>query len=120
MALTPLWTRWVEELLLPLLYWQQQTARTRCPRRKTQMLQALQAIHDAFETHPITQQMAPHVLADWKAWAAERATTFQRASSAAEGRNGSLANSITISGAYRSGATRYGRCCITSIAAPQM
>jgi hypothetical protein len=90
MALTPLWTRWVEELLLPLLYWQQQTARTRCPRRKTQMVQALQAIRDAFETHPITQQMAPNVLADWQAWAAERATTFQRASSAVEGRNGYL------------------------------
>jgi len=55
------------------------------------MLQALKAIHDAFETHPITQQMAPNVLADWQAWAAECATTFQRASSAAEGRNGSLA-----------------------------
>jgi hypothetical protein len=44
-----------------------------------------------FETHPMTQQLVPRVLADWKAWAAERATTFQRASSAVEGRNGYLA-----------------------------
>ena len=40
--------------------------------------------------HPITQQLASEVLADWQAWAAERATTFQRASSAVEGRNGYL------------------------------
>ena len=40
---------------------------------------------------PITQQLAPDVLADWQAWAAERVKTFQRASSAVEGRNGYLA-----------------------------
>jgi IclR helix-turn-helix domain len=61
-ALTPMWKRWVEELLLPLLYWQQQVARTRCPRRKAKILQALKAIQDEFETHPITQQLAPDIL----------------------------------------------------------
>jgi hypothetical protein len=90
MALTPMWRQWIEELLLPLMYWQQQAARTRCPRRKAKMLQAFKAIQAAFETHPMTQQLAPEVLADWQAWAAERATTFQRASSAVEGRNGYL------------------------------
>jgi hypothetical protein len=45
----------------------------------------------AFETHPMTQRLAPGVLADWPAWAAERAKTLQRASSAVEGRNGSVA-----------------------------
>jgi uncharacterized protein DUF6399/winged helix-turn-helix DNA-binding protein len=90
MALTPLWRRWIAELLLPLMSWQQHAARTRCPRRKAKMLQALKAIQAEFETHPITQQLAPDILLAWKAWAAERATTFQRASSAVEGRNGSL------------------------------
>lgn len=90
-ALTPMWTRWVEELLLPLLYWQQQAARTRCPRRKAKILQALQAVQATFETHPMTQQLAPEVLAGWQAWAAEHAKAFQRASSAVEGRNGYLA-----------------------------
>jgi len=42
------------------------------------------------ETHPLTHQLAPAVLAGWKAWAAEHARAFQRASSAVEGRNGSL------------------------------
>jgi len=89
-ALTPMWKRWVQEVLLPLMYWQQQAARTRCPRRKAKMLQALQALQAAFETHPITPQLAPDILSDWQAWAVERAQTFQRASSAVEGRNGYL------------------------------
>jgi hypothetical protein len=88
--LTPLWKRWVEELLLPLMYWQQQATRTRCPRRKATILQALKAMQAEFETHPITQHLAPNILSDWQAWAAERAQTFQRASSAVEGRNGYL------------------------------
>jgi hypothetical protein len=90
MALTPLWKQWIEEVLLPLMYWQQQAARTRCPRRKAKILQACKAVQAAFEMHPMTQQLAPEILADWQAWAAERATTFQRASSAVEGRNGYL------------------------------
>ena len=90
MALTPMWKRWIAEVLLPLMYWQQQVARTRCPRRKAKILQALQALQAAFETHPITQQLAPDILSDWQTWAAERAKTFQRASSAVEGRNGYL------------------------------
>ena len=90
MALTPMWRRWVAEVLLPLMYGQQQVARTRCPRRKAKLLQAFKAIHAAFETHPMPQQLAPGVLADWQAWAAERAKTLQRASSAVEGRNGYL------------------------------
>jgi Family of unknown function (DUF6399) len=89
-ALTPMWKRWVEEWLLPLMYWQQQGARTRCSRRKAQIHQTLKVLHAEFETHPITQQLAPDVLAAWQAWAVERAKTFQRASSAVEGRNGYL------------------------------
>jgi len=89
-ALTPMWTSWGEEVLLPLMYWQQQVSRTRCPRRKAQLLQALQAMQATFETHPITQQLAPKVLEGWQVWAAEHAKAFQRASSAVEGRNGYL------------------------------
>jgi len=50
----------------------------------------LKALEKAVETHPLPQQLAPDVLAGWKAWAAEHARGFQRASSAVEGRNGSL------------------------------
>src|SRR6266568_3634101 len=90
-ALTPMWQRWVDEQLLPLMYWQHQVSRTRCPRRKAKLLQALESVQDAFDTHLITAQLAPDVLAGWKAWAAEHAKAFQRASSAVEGRNGALA-----------------------------
>jgi hypothetical protein len=89
-SLTPMWKRWIEELLLPLMYWQEQRSRTRCPRRKAKLLEALTAVQAAFERHPLTTQLTPHVLAGWKAWAAEYAKAFQRASSAVEGRNGYL------------------------------
>jgi hypothetical protein len=90
MALPPRWKQWVEELLLPLMYWQEQLSRTRCPDQKAQIARALQAIQDAFERHPCTGRLAPAVLAGWKAWAGEHARAFQRASSAVEGRNGYL------------------------------
>jgi hypothetical protein len=90
-VLTPRWTTWVEAHLLPLMYWEQQVSRTRCPRRKAKLVEALEAIQAAFEAHPLTAQLPPEVLGGWKAWAAEHAKTFQRASSAVEGRNGYLA-----------------------------
>jgi hypothetical protein len=90
-ALTPEWTKWVEELLLPLMYWQEQLSRIRCPRRKAKLVQALEVVQAAFPTHPCTEQLAPDVLEAWQAWAAEQAKAFQRASSAVEGRNGYLA-----------------------------
>jgi hypothetical protein len=43
-APTPRRTRWIEELLLSLMYWQEQRSRTRCPRRKAKLLQALEAL----------------------------------------------------------------------------
>src|SRR5439155_21374933 len=70
-ALTPMGKKWGEEVLLPLMYWQLQVSRTRCPRRKAKILPALQAVQNAFDTHPITQQLAPEVLEGWQAWAAE-------------------------------------------------
>ena len=90
LAMTPRWTQGAEDGLLPLMYWHEQLRRTRCPGQKAQMALALQAVAEAFERHPCTQQLKPEVLAGWKAWAGEHARAFQRASSAVEGRNGSL------------------------------
>jgi hypothetical protein len=75
---------------LPLQYWQEQLRRMRCPNKKAQITLVLQAVEEAFERHPCTRQLQPEVLAGWKAWAAEHARTFQRASSVVEGRNGYL------------------------------
>jgi Family of unknown function (DUF6399)/IclR helix-turn-helix domain len=90
MALTSSWQDWVDECLLPLLYWQEQLSRTRCPGQKAQIALALKVIQEAFERHPCTGRLRPEVLADWKRWAADHAKAFQRASSAVEGRNGYL------------------------------
>jgi hypothetical protein len=89
-AMPPRWTQWADELLLPLMYWHEQLRRTRCPGQKAQIALVLQAVAEAFERHPCTRQLAPDVLAGWKAWAGEHARAFQRASSAVEGRNGYL------------------------------
>ncbi len=88
--LSPLWKQWVHECLLPLVYWEHHARHTRCSRRKAKIVQALEAVRAAFDTHAITQRLAPQVLADWHAWATERVHVFQRASSAVEGRNGYL------------------------------
>ena len=82
MALSASWKHWVDELLLPMMYWQEQLSRTRCPGQKAQLTLALQAIQEAFERHPCTGRLGPEVLADWKGWAADHAKAFQRASSA--------------------------------------
>jgi uncharacterized protein DUF6399 len=90
LAMTPKWTQWAEDVLLPLMYWQEQLRRTRHPGQKAQIALVLQAVAEVFERHPCTRQLKPEVLAGWKAWAAEHAKAFQRASSAVEGRNGYL------------------------------
>jgi hypothetical protein len=89
-VLSPRWRQWVQECLLPLVYWEHQAAHTRCPRRKAKMVQALEAVRAAFDRHAITRRLDRQVLADWQAWARLRAQTFARASSAVEGRNGYL------------------------------
>jgi hypothetical protein len=89
-CLTPRWQQWVYECLLPTVYWATQVPRTRCRRRKAKLQEALEVVRAAFAQHPITQRLAPHVLAAWQAWATDRVKAFQRASSAVEGRNGVL------------------------------
>src|SRR5215471_11501921 len=88
--LSPRWRQWVHECLLPMVYWANQVARTRCHRRKAALQAAWQEAQAAFDRHTITQRLAPRILAEWQAWATDRVKAFQRASSAVEGRNGFL------------------------------
>jgi Family of unknown function (DUF6399)/IclR helix-turn-helix domain len=90
MAMTPRWTQWAEDVLLPWMYWQEQLRRTCHPVQKAQIALVLQAVAEVFERHPCTLKLTAEVLAGWKAWAGEHARAFQRASSAVEGRNGYL------------------------------
>ena len=89
-CLTPRWQQWVHASLLPMVYWAYQLPRTRCRRRKAKIHKAFEAVQAAFAQHPITQRLAPHILAEWQVWATDRVKVFQRASSAVEGRNGLL------------------------------
>jgi Family of unknown function (DUF6399)/IclR helix-turn-helix domain len=88
--LSPRWRQWVHECLLPMVYWDYQVPRTRCRRRKAKIQEAVEVVRAAFDRHPITQRLAPHVLEEWQAWAIDRVSAFQRTSSAVEGRNGFL------------------------------
>ena len=89
-GLSPLWRQWVQECLLPRVYWEHQVAHTRCARRKAQMGQALEAVRAEFDTHASTRRLDCQVLEHWQVWARLRVQAFARASSAVEGRNGSL------------------------------
>ena len=90
LVLAPRWRQGVHACLLPMVYWDHQVARTRCRRRKAKMQEAWEEGRAAFDRHALPQRLAPQVLVAWKAWAIDRVNTFQRASSAVEGRNGSL------------------------------
>jgi hypothetical protein len=90
LAMTPRWSQWAEDVLLPLQYWQEQLRRTRHPGQKAQIALVLREVEEVFERHPCTRQLTPELLAGWKVWAAEHAKAFKRASSAVEGRNGDL------------------------------
>jgi len=90
-AISAPWRQWAREFLLPWVYWEHQGAHTRGARRKAKIQRVQAEVRSAFDHHGITQRLAPHVLADWHAWATEQVTAFQRASSAVEGRNGALA-----------------------------
>ena len=90
LAMTPRWGQWAAEVVLPLVYWQEQLRRTRHAGQKAQIALVLKALEEAFACHACTRQLQPALLADWKAWATKHAKAFQRASSAVEGRNGSL------------------------------
>ena len=75
----------VHAYLLPMVYCACQLPRTRGRRRKANIRTAFEAVQAVFEQHPITQRLAPHVLAEWQAWATDRVKVFQRASSAVGG-----------------------------------
>jgi len=90
MGLSPAWRQWACEFLLPLVYWEYHVAHTSCARRRARLQAALEALRIKFDLHAITQQLAPEVLKDWQGWATQQVKSFQRTSSAVEGRNGCL------------------------------
>ena len=90
LTLTPLWRRWVKEVLLPHAYWEAQLSRSRHRGQRAKISQTLEQSQERLDQHAMTRRIPARVLADWKTWATEQARAFQRASSAVEGRNGYL------------------------------
>ncbi|MCP3924550.1 MAG: hypothetical protein GY714_18405 [Desulfobacterales bacterium] len=79
---------WIKEYLLPLLYWEQQTDKTKNPDLKKAYQYAADKSGLAFDEHPLTQQFIQNE--EIMSWADWMVCNFQRTSSAVEGRNGWL------------------------------
>lgn len=81
---------WLEQSLLPTLYWQQQTRRTKTPMLRAAYQTAAQQAQANLMQHPVTAGLSVEQFTQWQAWAREMVTKFHRTSSAVEGRNGYL------------------------------
>lgn len=81
---------WVLTVLLPWVYWHQQSQKTRQPQLKAGYLQAAQKAEVALLAHPFTQSLRQSQQQQWIDWAIWMCAKFQRTSSAVEGRNGYL------------------------------
>ena len=81
---------WLQQQLLPVVYWQTQVEKTKTPALKTAYQQAFRQAQAALLRHPLTATVTPPALETYHAWARDLAGQFQRASSAVEGRNGYL------------------------------
>jgi hypothetical protein len=82
--------RWLQQRLLPVVYWQAQLEKTKTPALKTAYQQAFRQAQAALLQHPLTATVTPPEFESHYTWASDLAGQFQRASSAVEGRNGYL------------------------------
>lgn len=82
--------RWLQQRLLPVVYWQTQVEKTKTPTLKTAYQQAFRQAQATLLQHPLTATVTPSAFETYYACARDLAGQFQRASSAVEGRNGYL------------------------------
>ena len=120
-GLSPRWRQWVQEGLLPLVYWEHQVAHTRCARRKTKMRQALEAVRTAFDTHAITPQgSTAQASRSGRRGRACGPRPFSAPRQPSKGATACLSQLHHNQRGCPSSATRCGRSCITSIVALRM
>jgi hypothetical protein len=84
---------WLLYVLLPVIYWFQQLQKTQNAEMRLLYEAAYREAHAVYAAQPLTQTMSKQDLDCWRCWAEWASCNFQRASSAVEGRNGSLAQS---------------------------
>jgi hypothetical protein len=80
--------QWLLSYLLPAVYWQKQTERTKNPSLKEGYFYASEQAQSELEQHPLTASLIHEK--EWLSWAKWMVSNFQRTSSAVEGRNGWL------------------------------
>lgn len=88
--LDPETSNWLTTRLLPLVYWQQQLAKTKSPALKTEYQKAYSYARQLYQLDPFTSLVDPTRLEHWYSWAEWMVSHFQRTSSPVEGRNGAL------------------------------
>jgi hypothetical protein len=81
---------WLQQQLLPAVYWQVQLEKTKTPNLRTAYQRAFKQAQIALRQHLLSATLTPAEWVQWQAWATELVRQFQRASSAVEGRNGYL------------------------------
>ncbi len=120
MVLNSSWKDWVDELLLPMMYWQEQLSRTRCPGQKAQIALALKVIQEDFERHPCTGRFRPRCSLTGRAGQ----PIMPRPSSALHQQlkveTVTCRRCSTIIGACPNATTQCGRCYTILIVTPQM
>jgi len=79
---------WLQNYLLPLLYWQKQADRTKATDLKECYQNAANEVFDRLEKNPLSPKYLEKK--DMISWAEWMVSNFQRTSSAVEGRNGWL------------------------------
>jgi len=119
-ALTASWKDWVDECLLPLMYWQEQLSRTRCPGQKPRSPSRSRS------SKRLSRGILVRVDSGPRCWPTGRGgqPIMPRPSNALlrrlKGEMVTCHRCSTIIAAYPSAATRCGRRCTTSIVAPRM
>ena len=91
LQLEPEYQDWAQHSLLPVIYWEQQAARTDTPELREVYRGAHKLALQAWQSHPLTPSVPKETVAACQQWAETMTARFQRSSSAIEGRNGCLA-----------------------------
>jgi IclR helix-turn-helix domain len=117
LAMTPRWSQWAQEVLLPLMHWQEQLRRTRHPAQKAQIALVIKALVNVIRA-PVSFNRSCWRLGNRGRWIMPKPSS-ERHRRSRDATATSRRCSIIIA-AYQRVAMRCGRRCTTSIVALQM
>lgn len=85
---------WLLYIQLPVLYWHHQIQKTQNPEMRKIYEAAWEKSLEIYHIHPLTSSIEKTELEDWQKWGEWACGNFHRTSSAIEGRNGALSQSV--------------------------